>query len=162
MRSPMLCSVLSSLLWKRQALNLTLGDRTKDMAVLCGHWGLLGDLAQWFHGADLPVPSQPPESRGVEGTMQGCPGSGSSLCTPHGARGLTRVGQMRLLLFPISQYLDEMGFKRAATVNYTNSHSFSVEKRKHSSGSFAAHLGNPINPSAPWSSGRENLDLRPP
>ena len=51
------------------------------------------------------------------------------------------LAQEASLLLPVSQYLDEMWFKRAPTESYTTSHSCSIKKLKQPSGSLAAQVG---------------------
>lgn len=88
--------------------------------------------------------------------MRGCQGPRSPLSTSCLAQGLMmHVGQTRLPSVPISQYLDEMRFRRAPAENYATSQSFSIEKLKHPSGSFAVQLGSLIKLSVPWDSGGE-------
>lgn len=154
------CSSLSFLL-SSDLFQLTLGD-TKQKARLFSV--ATGDcLVIWPSGSTGGLSrSQPaPREQRHGGDYVRPPKTRlSPWHTTHSTRP-DAVGQMRLPIVAISQYLDEMWFKRAPTENYTTSHSFSIEKLKHSSGSFAAQLGNPIHLPAPWNSRGENLNLRP-
>lgn len=73
---------------------------TKDIAVFHGHWELLGDLAQKFHGADFSIPSQSPREQRREGADARLPGISFSSWHIRLSTRLMHVGQRWLHVAP--------------------------------------------------------------